>query len=307
MPDQPKRVGVPNGPDDIVARYQQGLAKRAKAASEAQRGDFKMPNLANADKAYDPKKDRPMTLSEMGQAQQNMQQVAQGEEKGSLSPETVKGLQALQQASQEEVKRQNQAPSQPTVEEEKGSPEKEEFKASPDQVAESLDSMDDLDLDIMMQRVRNDIINNETERKAIEARVDEIDLEEGLATGEFTQDVPIRPGKLVVKFRTVSPMENDHLRRILFNWNAEDARAQALSGERYGLMQTVASVVKINGTQLPRHVDQQSEEFDEKVFLQKYTLFSKYPTPLIHALGTHAFWFDSRVRKLFTTENLKNG
>jgi uncharacterized protein YajQ (UPF0234 family) len=318
----PQFVGLPQSPDSVVSDYAEGVRKRRDARQEAAReGRPKLPNLLRADKQYNPSKDTPMTLDQMAQAQETMDRVSRGEEKAQAKPETIRGLQAIKEYSDKEHARMDAEVAEKTPEEEK--PKDEEPKASSkeptkkkspkdmsdDEVNDTLASMDDMDLELLMERVRSDIINNEVERRAIDAKVKDIDLASGLATGEFTQTVPIKKG-IEVTYRTVSQMENDNMRRILFNWNAEDARVATLAAERYGLMQTVCALVQINGTKLPRHLKDDGNgtyEFLEEVFLQKYKLVSSYPSPMIHMLGTHAFWFDQRVRKLFTVETVKNG
>jgi hypothetical protein len=311
MTEDPKYVGMkpPQSPDAVVQKYKQGLKERAAAAGKKSRGEVTIPNIASAEKAYNPSKDRPMTLANIGQAQQNMAKVTDGKAKGTLSTETLAGLRELKEITDKE-----RAKMEPVAQETEKTdpkpemaPEPEKEKPTPAAQTDALASMDDLELELMMSRIRSDVINNDKERKAVEARLKDIDLSEGLATGEFTQLVPVVPGKLEIMYRTVSQVENDNFRRILFNWNAEDARAQTLAGERYGLMQTIAAVVRINGNEMPKHFDLSNKQFDEKTFLSKFELVSSYPTPLIHCLGVHAFWFDQRVRKLFTADALKNG
>ena len=312
----PQFIGMPPAADDVVAKYAKGVAERREARQVAMKeGRPKLPNLLRADKQYKPSKDRPMTLDQMAQAQETMDRVARGEEKAPVRPETLRGLREIKEHSEKEHARMD-AEAKKTDDtddtEEKAeakTPKTPEKKMSEEEVNDQLAAMDDMDLELLMERVRSDIINNEIERKAIAKKVKDIDLAAGLATGEFTQVVPIKKG-IEVTYRTVSQMENDEMRRILFNWNAEDARVASLAAERYGLMQTVCAMVQLNGTKMPKHLKDDGNgayEFLEEVFLSKYKLISSYPAPLIHMLGTHAFWFDQRVRKLFTVETVKNG
>ena len=316
-PRPPQFIGMKPTPDAVVKGYAEGAKKRREARKAASTKDRpKLPNLLRANQQFNPSKDKPMTLDQMAQAQETMDRVARGEEKAQAKPETIRGLQRIKEYSDKERARMEaEAAEKPeeTKAEVPDPPKTEEPKKKPMTNAEADDalaSMDDMDLELLMERVRSDIINNEVERKAIEKLVKPIDLAEGLATGEFTQVVPIKKDVLEVTYRTVSAMENDEIRRIIFNQVSEDARVQNVSAERYGLMQTVAGIVQIGGNKLPKHLKQDGNgayEFLEDVFLQKYRLISSYPAPLIHALGTHAFWFDQRVRKLFTAETLKNG
>jgi hypothetical protein len=313
MPKKPQFVGVPQGTDPVVQEYMAGVAKRAKAAGVAQQ--VPMPNLAQAQAQFDPKKDGALTLAQIGAAQQNAAAVAEGEgQRSGLSAETARGLQALQQqVKQQQSQSQGEPPVEQTETEE--APQAEEEKAapapeSPARVSEAIAEADDLELDYLMSRARQDAINNEEQQKIIEARVKPMDLSTGITTGEFRQLVPIKPGVLEVMYRTVSPMEMEHIRRLVLEMQLRDERMSNLSVDRFTLMQTVAAIVHIGGQALPAHIKNPGTleaEFLDDVFSQKYSIIGGYPSPMIHALSTHAYWFDMRVRRLFTMEALKNG
>lgn len=308
----PKFVGVPNtGRDPVVSRYTQGIAERARAAGSQQK--VPIPNLGAAAAEFRPEKDGPMTLVQIARAQENIRTMTTEPEKKSLSPDTVAGLRALH----EQVAAQQRPPTPvaPADEQEPPPPPKAEpgkksvTKFSEDEKRE-LAETSDLDFDLMMKRLRSDVINNTEERKAVEARLKPMDLADGLLTGEFRQHVPIFPGKLEVMFRTITPLENEELRRHILEQVLTDERFANLMGEKYGFMQTVAAVHSLNGQELPKHLlpgDKGGRKFMWDTFQKKVDIFMAYPGPLIHALGTHAHWFDLRVRALFTSTALKNG
>lgn len=293
----PQIIGVdPAAVPSSVTKYAAGVQERAKAAGRAVRQGLAIPNLAQADSLFDPKKDRPMTMTQMAEGQEVMRQVRDGERQPQLKPETVAGLAAMSQAAKEKLRMEDKVETKD---------EKPKAPPTAPAVREALDAMDDLDLDAFMQRVRSDIINNEKERLQVESRLTPMAIEDGLATGEYTQVVPIIPEKFTVTFRSVSHSEISNIRKILFKLQAEDPRIAAVAGEQLGLMTTVASIARINGESYPTHAD--GKGFDEELFMSKVDKISRYPSPMIHSLSVHSFWFDQRVRKLFTSDALKNG
>ncbi len=292
----------------MVRRYTAGITERAKEAARANK--VPIPDLGAAAAQYRPDKDGPMTLTQIAQAQENIRTMDESEKK-SLSPNTVAGLRALHEATASQQLPQAAPAPAAAPEKKKEEPEKRSFtRLSEDEKREAAETAD-LDFDVMMARLRNDIINNEDERKAIEERLKPMDLTDGLLTGEFKQHVPIAPNKLEVVFRTISPLENGEMRKHILQQIIEDERFANMSGEELSFMQMVASVHMLNGQEMPSHLRAGDKKtvriFDWDVFNSKLALFRTYPTPLIHALSTHAYWFDLRVRKLFSTATLKNG
>lgn len=295
--------------------YTKGLAERAKGLGQEQK--VPIPNLAAAHAEYRPEKDGPMTLSSIAVAQENIRNMDENDRKPSLSPETIAGLSALHQQTAAQQKPPAPPPPQQPVPQDTAAAEAKPAEAKKsvtklsDDEAQRLTETSDIDFDLMMQRLRNDVLNNEEERKAVESRVKEMNLADGLASGEFRQHVPIKPGALEVVFRSISPLENEEIRQKLLEQQLEDeklANSSVLS-ERYGFMQTVAAVHSINGQEMPKHigVEKGMRVFKWDVFTKKVQLFMGYPSPFIHSLSTHAYWFDLRVRKLFSSTSLKNG
>lgn len=306
----PKFVGVSNtGRDPVVSKYTQGIAERARAAGSQQK--VPIPNLGAAAAEFRPEKDGPMTLEQIARAQENIRAMDKEPEKKSLSPETVAGLRALhEQVAAQQVPSPPATPSVGEPEPPKAEPAKKSVTKLSEDEKRELAETSDLDFDLMMKRLRSDVINNTEERKAVEARLKPMDLADGLLTGEFKQHVPIYPGKLEVVFRTITPLENEELRRHILEQVLVDERHANLMGEKYGFMQTVAAVHSLNGQELPKHLlpgDKGGRKFMWDTFQKKVDIFMAYPGPLIHALGTHAHWFDLRVRALFTSTALKNG
>lgn len=302
----------PPGPlHPAVARYKKGLEDRAKAAGDAKRAtEPKVPNLMAAANQYNPQQDGPMTLGQVAQAQANQEAVVAGEAdpKKKLSDATIAGLAALKQEVDNSQPTPQAAPAAPV------SPAKVEQVERPEPI--SIDSNDggvmadalsDLDVELMLRRMREDVIQNKAQEEALEKRLKPIDFAEGIMTGEFKQVIPIRDG-LTIVMRTLTPLENEEIRKIILEMQLQDNRETGLAAERLSFMQTVAAVFSINGEEFPSHVSRAGGEtrFNQEVFLKKYSLFSNYPSPFIHTLTTHAYWFDRRVRRLFTVDVAKN-
>ena len=298
--------------DPVLSNYKKGVTERAAQQRTALP---RMPDLVAANSAYKPGKDPPMTIGTIGEANRRVEEAVNDPTRAApgLRPETIAGLKALQEA----VKQQQQpsAPESPKM------PEPEEVKEKPKQASiptdeetkkqlrNRMDELDDLEFDRVLRNIQFDAINNEAARKAVRDRVSAFDLVSVLAEGEFRQEVPIIPGQLTVYYRSISAIENQALRLILAREIEKDKRKENIAPEIYGLMQTVCTVYRINGQELPPHMlgTGYSKTFDEDAFQRKFELFIRYPTVLLHALGTHGYWFEQRTREAFSHEALKTG
>lgn len=289
-----------------VKSYAGGIAARTAARQEERRQNSTFPNLGAAAMTYRPEQG-PQTLEDIGRAQRADAGDGKSSERASLSPETVEGLRALRAAQETATRKETAAaPVAPPA-------------AAPAQAEEAREPAEDEPLDAedyafseALEKARRDVIQNDFERRAVAKRVKEIDLAEGLLTGEFTQVVPIVPGKLDVKFRCLTVGENNDLRLLLFNEVEADPRKGRLVQELLGFYQTVATVVSINNTVFAKHMAPSGPfnqlTFQPKIFEQKVAEFMAFPLPLISSLGTHSTWFEQRVRQLFATADvLKNG
>jgi hypothetical protein len=80
--------------------------------------------------------------------------------------------------------------------------------------------------------------------------------------------------------------------------------------ELFNTLKLVCSVVAINGAVLPDHRDDvgnRGEHVDRKKFEDKLYHIQALPVQLLADIGVQCTWFNDRVQKLFTIENLKNG
>lgn len=290
-----------------IQAYKDSIAQRAAKSRE---GRPKIGNLVNADMAYNPKDDPPMTISQIAQAQERMG----GEEKPMFRAETIEGMKALKAEverlySDKEKSKMTAAPAEASKEEEKPPAQKAvEKKAAEAQLAE----LDNLELERMMRAIQHDVINNEKERDAVRKRCEpaEFDIGKGIASGEFTQDVNIVPGRLMVRYRTISNYENREIRVLLNELCNENPQLETQAADLYGAMVTVASIVRVNNEEMPTHMmgsDPYRRTFNTEAFKSKLDFFTRYPLPLVHSIGVHANWFDQRVRESLTGDSIKNG
>ena len=286
-----------NPQPQVVKSYAAGMATRSAARLEQkQNSPSVFPNLAQAAVAHRADSG-PQTLQQHAEAQRQ-DGPSESQQRSILRPETIEGLKALHEA--QEAHRKTQAAQQP--EPPKPEPEKteEEPAEEDDEFVEAL------------RGAKRDVIQNEAERKAVAKRVKEIDLADGLVTGEFTQEVPIVPDKLTVTYRCLTAGENSELRLLLIEQLEKDGRRGHAAEDLLGFYQVVASVVSLNKSHYARHMTAEGSntrlQFQREIFLEKVHAFMNFPMPLISALSAHGAWFDQRVRELFaTTDRIKNG
>jgi hypothetical protein len=245
----------------------------------------------------------------MGTAQADLRKPDEDQPK--FSEDTIAGLSALKAEMEKKKMTEEPEKKREPVPDTKPEPEQKPETPPTETAAQRIaDSVDELELARISQRIQKDAINNEEERKAVEERIKargyEMSIEDGLTTGIYTQIVPITD-TFTVHYRSLAPQENREIRLWLWNLADEDPRLENLLNEMYGMALIVAAVTQIQGHKLPEHFSREGEnKFDHDVFTLKYGLLDTYPSPMIHAIGVHANWFDQRVRRLFTTENLQD-
>jgi hypothetical protein len=298
-------------PAQAVKSYVGGIQARTAARQEARRQNPVLPNLAQAAMTYRAS-GGPQTLEQMAESQRADEGAGEPSERASLSPQTVEGLRALR-AAQEAAQAGKAPPEAPTPPQQQAAPP----SAPPAPPGAGRDPEPDLDPEDAafanaLREAREDVIQNERERDAVAKRVQEIDLAEGLLSGEFTQLVPVVPDKLNVRFRCLTPGENNELRLFLLDEIEKDPRKAQLGQDLLAFYQTVATIVSLNKTQYAKHMVAEHPsgrlKFSREIFEQKVQTFMNFPMPLTAALNTHSAWFEMRVRELFaTTDRLKNG
>lgn len=243
----------------------------------------------------------------------NAQTAASGA-KPSLRPETLEGLEALDNFNKERVGIESgSAAEDRKIEEEAQNGPARGAGATTRSMTERekkelLADMDDFDLSRFKNALFKDLLNNDEQRQIIEARLKPLDLTELIVHGRVTQVVPIQPGIFEPEFQSYGADEDLTIKRLI----SEEAKSLDL-GERYlldkyTLMGLTIAVKAINKTQLIdyRTNGQFSSENSES-FWKKFNIVSRFNYHMISSLAVNWFWFDMRVRRLFKAETLGNG
>ena len=152
---------------------------------------------------------------------------------------------------------------------------------------------------------RNTLLS-EKRRKDIESRLKELDIADMITNREIKQHIPIIPNKFEIDLRTFSQTENLFCLRRL----GEFPGSQVYQEELLNTFKLVCAVMAINGSLLPEHrkdVGQRTESVDPERFKDKFQSLIAFPVQVIGDLSVQNIWFQRRVEKLFSWENLKNG
>jgi len=156
-----------------------------------------------------------------------------------------------------------------------------------------------------MSRVQQQLYSPER-RKKIEDNLEELDLADLIVSREIQQMVEIIPGKFTATFRTFGQREHLFCLQYVF----EEQGSQAYVEELLNTCKLVCSTVAINGAPLPEHrekVGQKDESITRDSFENKMRVLTSLPVQIVADLGIQCNWFNERVNKLLTFENVKNG
>lgn len=221
--------------------------------------------------------------------------------------ETIEGLQAIkdfqaQQASLTEQRVREEAEAGPAG----GVAQDVNPPVTKEELEKLLGDLDAYEIDQLQRKLQKDILNNDEQRKIIEARCKEFDLSELIMTGAVAQVVPIIPGVFEPEFQSYTGEEDLTVKRLV----GIEARSRQ-AGDRYvldmySLMGLTVALRAVNKQPLPDHRNEVGE-FDEERFQTKYAIVSRFNYHMLSSMLVNWFWFDMRVRKLFRTESLGNG
>lgn len=167
-------------------------------------------------------------------------------------------------------------------------------------------NMDEFDFNSFREIMMKDLLNNDEQKKIIESRLAPIDLSELLMNNRATQRIPVRPGVYEFDLQSMSGQEDIALKRLLMEERKKIDAPDRYILDKFQLMTVACAVIAINGTRLPPHTDSKGDWSDE-LFWQKFNKVCQLPFHMIASLGVNFYWFDIRVRTLFTAESLKNG
>lgn len=175
-----------------------------------------------------------------------------------------------------------------------------------------LDNMDDFDITKLRNAMYKDLLNNDEQKKIIEARLADRPLNLGdlIISGRVSQIVPIVPGQFEPEFQSYSADEDLYIKRMLGvemeNLKPMNSGSERYILDRYTLMGLTIAVKAINKQQFPDVYDIEGK-WSEELFWKKYAIVSKFDFHMIGSLVVNWFWFDMRVRHLFKAEALGNG
>jgi hypothetical protein len=281
-----------------VKSYAASVAERNQTRSDDRRANSPIPNLPQAAVSYDAGRDGPMTMQQLAEAQRRDAGSPEAPTDSGLRPETVEGLKAVFAASQSApVPVAVPVTAQPAAE------------AKPELELSDEPGLDD-DFLQTLRGIREDVLNNRREKEAVAKRCPTINLTDGLLEGAFRQKVPVVPGSLDVEFRSLTPLDNHHLRLILAKRIEAEPELADYQNDLMSFYQTVASVIAINKNNYASHLINEGGTFkvSRDVLERKINQFMVFPVQIVAAVSIHAAWFDERVRQLFVTaEALKNG
>jgi hypothetical protein len=232
-----------------------------------------------------------------------------------LSPNTLEGLQALDEFNkarqanspegvldrqvQEEAAAGPAGQSQDTA----GATEK---PLSDEEKEALLEGLDEFDFSRFRQATMRDMLNNKEQKSLIESRLKPLNLGELIMRGRVSQVVPIQPGSFEPEFQSYNGEEDLVIKRLI------TAEAKSLNVidryfiDKYSLMGLTVSLKAVSGVQLPS-AENDKGEFDEERFWAKYNIVAKFNYHMISSLVVNWYWFDLRVRKLFVAEDVGNG
>lgn len=181
--------------------------------------------------------------------------------------------------------------------------EKVEEKSEPAEDPKNmLAELDDFEWDRLEREMEHSDFNNPILKKKIEARCKPMKVGDLVSNAEACQNVPIKPGELEVEFQTVKGRTDLKIKQMLFQEEGSDRYIF----DKYSIMNLTAGIRSINRYPLPDYRDENGN-FDEKKFEEKLECVLNYPIQMIGILSVNFIWFDQRVRRLFTTDELGNG
>lgn len=141
-------------------------------------------------------------------------------------------------------------------------------------------------------------------QRAIEGRIDAIDIGEYLMSGEVKQSVPIIPGKLEVVFRTVSDLEESHIDNLISKEPSDLTNRQFLRKmNEYAL---VIHIHSVNGNKWPTIQNGDGTVNDQSIEARLKHV-RKLSSPVFNLLTQNLAWFTERVNEGLTASALGNG
>jgi len=243
---------------------------------------------------------------------------------GQLSPGTLEGLQAIQQAQAMQQRQQSGPDGLPHSENEAleqaddGSAAQSARAADPPmtekekkEVEEAINAMDSFDYDGFRQRMERDILNNPRQREIIRGRCKDLNLDDLIMKNRVSQDVPIIPagnGRLgfVVRYTSMTGEEDLALKQLIMQESKSIEVTDRYLLDKFAFMAIACGLAAINNNPAPTHLDDKGD-FNAEKFWLKFNWVLKRPIHMLASIGVNHSWFEQDVRKLFVAEKLGNG
>lgn len=231
------------------------------------------------------------------------------QQQGGLRPETVAGLQALEELNKQRDATTERAADAAIEEEARKGPSQGgevSTKLTDEERSTILDGMDEFDKGRLKNATYKDMLNNEEQRALIEKRLSPLDLTELIVTGRVRQVVPVLPGVFEPEFQSYDGDDDLTIKRLVGEETVGLMLPDRYILDKYQLMGLTIALRAINKKVFPDYRDAEGK-FDTAAFWKKYAVVSRFNYHMIASLMVHWFWFDVRVRQLFKAQALGNG
>lgn len=182
----------------------------------------------------------------------------------------------------------------------------ERDRLSDSEVQKVIQNMDEFDWETFRDLLQKDLLNNDSEREAIEERLEPLRLDELVMGKRAIQNIPVNPGVFEFKLQSYSGAEELALKNLVMMERKTPSKEDRYYHDKYRFMVLTMGLHSVNGNILPGFTDNDGE-FNPDLFYRKLNYTMKYNFHLLASVGAHFHWFDIRVRKLFTVKRLKNG
>ncbi len=156
-----------------------------------------------------------------------------------------------------------------------------------------------------MQDARATMLSDKRRAK-IEEGLDPLQIEDMVVNKELIQTITIVPDKLAVTLRTFNQREHLFCLRYVYKIGG----SQLFVEEFLNTCKLTCSLFAVNGALLPEHrikVGERGEEVNEDKFEDKLFQLASFPVQLLADFSVQMIWFNDRVTKLLSLDNLKNG
>jgi len=295
-------MATPNfGEDDLEEPPPDPYASRAPENPVDPEEEKQLPSIGGVGSAYVANQRMarghtkgPVTLGEakrMGTVQQDDKPKERPKQ---LSPESMEALKKVQ------------VEDTPAFEEPKSPLDDTDAKKDMEEAEDELATSDFPGFNFDALTRQQQVIANDERRKIIESRLEPLNIGDMIIQSEIKQTIPVIPDKLVYTLRTFNQQEYLFCLQYVY----DQVGSAAYVEELLNTCKLACALFALNGKALPDHrkeIGTPKEEVDRDAFRNKLAILSRMPTNLLADISVQAIWFQERVQKLFSIENLKNG